>query len=920
MVGHSYIAKRALWDGAHYRQPAGTSAPLHAALHLFQLMGLPTGHKLGPYEVKGLIGRGGMGEVYGGTDTRLGRPVAIKFSSREFNDRFEREARAISALNHPNICTLYDIGPNYLVMEFVEGELLSKVIERGPLPLDKALSYAVQIVDALAAAHAKGVIHRDLKPGNIIVTRNGIKVLDFGLAKLGSERLPSESVDFIETGTAPITRAGAIVGTLYYMAPEQVEAKEADERSDIFSFGVLFYEMITGQRPFTGDTQAAVLAAVLKDQPSPMTQRQTAVPRALERLVRKCLEKRPDDRWHSARDLKPTLELIDLDAPPPTSSSASVSIQATTPARKRWLWPAVAAVALLAAASLTYTLWPKAQPPARATRFQITLPPNVTFSEYVSVSPDGQKLVFNATGEQSGLWIHDLNTLDWHKIPATEDGISPFWSPDSRFLAFAVGDKLKKIEVAGGPPQTLCTVTFPVGSGAWNQYGVIVFGGRGIGPLHRVSAAGGVPTDVTVMDTPRGEAFHALPKFLPDGKRFLYLRGGGPDVAGIYAASLDVKPAEQSPERILATAFAAPYVDGNLFFMRDGTLMVQPFEASKLRFSGDPLPVAEHVGTTGSIGIFSASPSGVLAYRTGPAAAAGSIQPTWYDRMGKVSGTFEQPGRDRGLVLSPDGTRAAARDANVPARGDIWLLDFTRGVRTRLTFRQSPGSYPVWSPDGTLIIFASGNLVDTIYEKAASGAGEEKELFNKPGESKQPTSLSGDGRYLIYHAFNVPNTGNDLWVLPLVGDRKPVLLLGTEFNESEGRFSPDMRWIAYTSNESGRNEIYVRPFNASGSSAPTLGQGKWQVSRDGGIAAKWRGDGKEIIFAGPGRDLMAVDVNGSGAAFQMGTPQKLFTLQAGGWDTTSDGKRVMMTVASGQDPNAQTPITVVLNWQADLKK
>src|SRR5579862_3829411 len=338
-------------------------------------MRLSPGDKLGPYEIVSLIGKGGMGEVYRGTDTRLGRPVAIKVSSREFNDRFEREATAISSLNHPNICTLYDVGPNYLVMEFVEGELLSKIIERGPLPLNKALSHAVQIVDALAAAHAKGVIHRDLKPGNIIVTKNGVKVLDFGLAKLTSERMPSADADNIATVTEPITRAGAVLGTLYYMAPEQVEAKETDERSDIFSFGVVFYEMITGQRPFTGDTQAATLASLMKDQPPPMSQRQPAVPRALERVVRKCLEKKPDDRWQSARDLKPTLELIDLDAPSLSSASASVPIPVQAPpvslSRRSWLWPTIGAAALLAVAALAYTFWPRAQAGGgRVTRFE----------------------------------------------------------------------------------------------------------------------------------------------------------------------------------------------------------------------------------------------------------------------------------------------------------------------------------------------------------------------------------------------------------------------------------------------------------------------------------------------------------------------------------------------------------------------
>src|SRR5580704_6541151 len=423
------------------RQP-GLRCSSSSTLGRITAMPLSAGDKLGPYEILAPIGKGGMGEVYRANDTRLNRSVAIKVSSREFNDRFEREAQAISALNHPNICTLYDVGPNYLVMEFVEGEMLSKIIERGLLPLAKALQYAVQIVDALAAAHAKGVIHRDLKPGNIIITKNGAKVLDFGLAKLGSERLPSGSPENIQTVTDPITRAGAILGTLYYMAPEQVEAKETDERSDIFSFGVVFYEMISGQRPFTGDSQAAVLASLMKDQPPPMNQRQPAVPRALERIVRKCLEKKPDDRWHSARDLKPMLELIDLDAPPPSSASASVPIpvQAPPPEQKT-RWPRVAlslAALVVILAVAVWAVWPKPAAPARASRFEITLPENVDFNTYLSVSPDGHKVVFTASGTQSGIWIRDLDTLQWRRLIGTDGAQSPFWSPDSRFLGFAV--------------------------------------------------------------------------------------------------------------------------------------------------------------------------------------------------------------------------------------------------------------------------------------------------------------------------------------------------------------------------------------------------------------------------------------------------------------------------------------------------
>ena len=572
---------------------------------------------------------------------------------------------------------------------------------------------------------------------------------------------------------------------------------------------------------------------------------------------------------------------------------------------------------MIAIGLVVWAVWPKAVPTPLVTRFEIPLPDKVGFDQYVSISPDGRKIVFNATG-QDGLWIRNLDELEWRRLPETQGAVSPFWSPDSRFLGFSVVNQLKKIDVSGGPPQTLAAMQLAPGSGAWNKDGFIIFGGRGSGPLWRVSQAGGVPVAITTVNTDRGETFDALPTFLPDGKHFLYLRGGADPVRGMYIGWLDAKPGEQSQERILSGEFAASYADGYLFFMRENTLMAQPFDAGRLKLQGEPVPVAEHVGTTQSIGVFSVSPGGTLAYRGG--GVGETLQLTWFDRQGKMFSTFGQPGLDQSVAISPDGTHVASRDAPQNGAGDFWTLDFSRGVRTRLTFQQGAGSPPVWSRDGSRIAFSAGNVLDTLFERPSSGAGDAKELYKKAGEIKIPTSWSRDGRFLLYYTI----AGKaDLWVLPLEGNRKPVLLIGTQFNSLEGSFSPDMRWIAYASSESGRTEIYVRPFIASGpSGVPALGEGKWQISKDGGTEPRWRADGKEIIFQAPpqGTVKMAVEVKGNGPVFEAGVPQRLFTAPLDfGWDVTGDGKRFLLAVALGQH-NTSLPITVVLNWPAFLKK
>ena len=877
-------------------------------------MPLSTGDRLGPYEIVSPLGAGGMVEVYKARDSRLDRTVALKVSKAEFTERFSREARTVAQLNHPYICTLHDVGPNYLVMEFVEGTPL-----QGPLPLEKALEYARQILDALDAAHRKGIVHRDLKPANVLVTKQGIKLLDFGLAKQ-AEGMGSGSVADDVT-MAELSTVGQISGTLQYMAPEQLEGKPADARSDIFAFGLVLYELLTGKRPFTGNSHATVIASILKDQPQPVHELQPLTSPGLESVLQTCLEKDPDKRWQSAREVKHALEWVSKQTAP------AVAPVAEAPSKNIRLWQVAAAVlALLAVGLAGWMFWPKKEPPAQVTRFQISLPDNVNFGQYVSLSPDGRKLVINAAGTD-GLWIRNLETFEWRRLPGTEGASSPYWSPDSRYLGFAVQNQVKKIDISGGPVQTLGSLPAGTGagSGAWNPDGEIVFGGRGGSPLWRISQAGGVPTAITAVDFEHGETFHALPAFMPDGKHFIYFRQGKPEVAGIYGGSLDAKPAAQPRERILASKFGASYADKYLFFMREDTLMAQPFDPGRLQLRGEPVPVAEHVALTGAIGIFSVSPMGNLAWRTG--AINTTFQLTWFDRPGKILSTFGQPGTDQLVALSPDGTRGAVRDAAVTAPGDLWTLDFARGVRTRLTFRKSWGSHALWSPDGNQIVFSAatptGNLLDTLYEKSSSGTGDERELLKEANANLYATSWSRDGRFLLYY-FSTTKTGADLWLLPLDGDRKPVPLLVTEFNEIYGTFSPDMRWIAYASNESGRFEVYVRPFETRGpAGTPSLGQGKWQISTGGGARPKWTGDGKQIVYDSLSLAAMAVDVKANGAAFEAGVPQQLFPMPRlasdFAWDMTADGKRFLLSAPQGQ-PTGPLPINVMLNWPALLKK
>jgi Tol biopolymer transport system component/predicted Ser/Thr protein kinase len=855
-------------------------------------MGLSAGTRLGPYEILAPIGAGGMGEVYKARDTRLDRVVAVKVSKTEFNERFEREARAIATLNHPHICQLYDVGPNYLVMEYVEGAPL-----KGPLPLDQALKYAAEICDALDAAHKKNITHRDLKPANILVTKSGVKLLDFGLAKVGTPLNAGEG-----TMTLALTGKGEILGTFQYMSPEQINGQEAGPQSDIFSFGLVLYEMLTGKRAFDGSTPASVIAAIL-ERPAPSVA--DVAPPALDRVLKRCLEKDPEKRWQSARDLEAELEWIG-NTPEPGKA-------APLPSRFGALAWGVAAVLLVLAAWGWYRATrPAEEPPVIK---MSVLPPekSALLDDIPAVSPDGQRLAFTARLDgNTSLWVRDLGSLEARALPGTEGASLPFWSPDSRFLGFFADRKLKKTEAAGGPVQSLCDA--PIGrGGTWNRNDVIVFAPELLGGLFRVPAAGGTPVPVTAFN--EKEPAQRFPWFLPDGRHFLYTAyGQSREKYTAYVADLESKTRRALIPATSNVVYAWP---GYLLYLRELTLMAQPFDASKLQTTGDAVPVAEQVGYT-AIDLrayFSPSQNGVLVYNSPFASStSGNSQLTWFDRSGKTSGTVGPPGELLGAAISPDGNSVATTRRD-PRTGvfDIWLYDLVRGTNSRFT-RSPYNIYPVWSPDSSHIaFFSSPGPITAVYQRATNGAGQD-EILDKSARVNAPVDWSKDGRYIIEQAVADSKTGTDIWVLPLFGDKKPFPYLQTAANEAAAKLSPNGQWLAYQSDESKRNEIYVTTFPQPG--------GKSQVSTNGGSDPVWNRNGKELFYVSADGKMMAVPVN-TGRKFEAGVPKALFgvrtdlTLFGAGYDVSKDGSFLIPVSA---EQSATTPITVVLNWQVGLKK
>jgi Tol biopolymer transport system component/predicted Ser/Thr protein kinase len=873
-------------------------------------MPLSAGDRLGPYQILEPIGAGGMGVVFKARDTRLDRIVAIKMSNEQFTERFEQEARAVAALNHPNICTLHDVGPNYLVMEYIEGES-----PKGPMPLDEALRIAHQIADALEAAHERGITHRDLKPANIKIKPDGaVKVLDFGLAKV--EAPTSGSSEHSPTFTIGMTEAGMIVGTASYMAPEQARGKPTDKRADIFAFGVVLHELITGRRLFGGEDAGEMLAKVIRDEPD-----LSDAPPSVRRLLAECLQKDPRKRL---RDIGDVWRLLG-EAPPGAGSTAAPDGWPETPGsgKTNWLWPAVAAFLVLCTGALAFVHFRESPPEAIPMRFGIAPPPKSTLDAF-ALSPDGRKLVFNLRGAdgRSALWLRLMDSLQARELPGTQGAnLDPAWSPDSQSIAFMAEGSLKKLDISGGSPQTLASYSNPATGICWGRQDVILFSSGRL--IHRISASGGEPSPVTALDPQKGELGQGRPFLLPDGKHFLYFRlMPKADQSGIYSGSLDAKPGEQAQKRLFDSATGVVYVTspaggGVLLFLRGQALMAQPFDSTRLELTGHAVQLADQVSTNLFDGLFTVSDNGVLAF----AATGGSNrQLTWFDREGKILGHVGEPAPRDELALSPDGTRVAEGRSDDAGKWVVWMLDVTRGASTRLTFEGGGAGNATWSPDGAEIVYApdGGNSRD-LYRKPASGAGQ-GELLVHSEETKTPQDWSRDGRFLLF-LQREKNTGTDLWALPMQGDRKPFPYLTTPFAKTQARFSPDGRWVVYTSIESGIKEVYVQPF-------PAASGGKWPVSSGGGSQPRWSRDGKELFYFAPDSSLMEVSVGAGGGTFEPGVPKALFRAPvlggSGGapnvawrWDISPDGKRFLMNTTL--DDAATAPVTVVLNWQSGMK-
>lgn len=895
--------------------------------------------RIAHYEITGKLGEGGMGVVYRAIDTRLNREVAIKVlpptvaSDLDRMMRFEREARLLASLNHPNINAIYGIEQSgefsALVLALIEGPTLADRIAAGPAPLEEAIRIVRQLAEALEYAHERGIIHRDLKPANLKVTPEGtVKVLDFGLAlALTNDGAGSASGDpsISPTLSMHATRMGTILGTAAYMAPEQAKGKAVDRRADIWAFGAIFLELLTGRPAFGGDTVAEVLASAIKE--PPLYRLPADTPAAVRRLIARCLEKDPRQRLQAIGEAR-----ILLAAPLEETIAAPPPAAGTGTHRLPW---AIAAALLLALAALGWRYFHQPVAAARQMRFQIPAPEKTELESYLSVSPDGRRLAFRASDGQVRIWIRALDALDVRPLAGTEGVQSFFWSPDSRYIAFAAGRKLKKVEASGGPTQTVTDLSSDelFLGGAWGADGMIVFGFSKPGmPLMRVPATGGAPVPIIAPD-PDHPSLSLSPSFLPDGRHFVYeFCPDPPYKCGIYLRSLDARPEERDTKPLIAAEFATHPGDtavayavspdpnfGYVLFERDGSLMALPFDARRLEAAGLPVLVAAGIGRMARS--FSASPGGILAFRPDNT-TIGNRSLLWFDRHGKPLGQLGSEGPWTGVALSPDGKFAAVNQSGQSSGSveHVWTIDTARGVPTRL----NPGDIIEYigggaiSPDGRVAFtYMKDGVKGDIYARPASGVGE-PQLLVASKNMKHPFDWSLDGRFLLFDTHSPEKI--DLCALPMTGDRKPIRLLTGLAGEASAGLSPDSRWIAYSSRESARDEVYVQGFLPD--HVPATGIGKWQISTAGGRFPLWRRDGKELYYIAPDRKVMAVSVVSTATGFRPGVAVPLFQLRAGqfrGYDVTPDG-RFLIDIQTQEAPHNTAPITVVLNWWAALKQ
>jgi len=882
---------------------------------------LTSGTRLGPYELLAPIGAGGMGEVYRAKDTRLERTVAVKVlpshlaASPDSRQRFEREAKTISQLSHPHICALYDVGregeTEYLVMEYLEGETLSDRLLKGPLAFEQVLRFGTEIADALDKAHRSGIAHRDLKPGNVMLTKSGVKLLDFGLAKAVAVPGAGSGASLTALPTqrgSNLTQEGTILGTFQYMAPEQLEGKEADARTDIFAFGCVLYEMATGRKAFSGSSQASLISSIMGSEPAPISAVSPMTPPAFDRVVRTCLAKDPEDRWQTAHDVGVQLKWI---AEGGSAAGVPAPVVAQRRNRERIAWTAAAVLLALLVGSLFLDL--RREPaPSGVLRTSI-LVPEKQFIRFLAVSPDGRRLAFVSapSGGKRALWVRPLDGLSAQPLDGTENADFPFWSPDSRSIGFFADGKLKRIDAGGGPAISLCDAAPNGLGGTWNREGTILFG-LPSRPIQRVADSGGPSEPVTKLDQSHNETTHRYPQFLPDGRHFLYLAAnlsGAPDDP---ANRIKVAPLGGGVDRsILPASSGASYANGSLLFVREGTLLAQPFDPKRLATSGTPSPIAERVATSIFFwrwGLFSANEAGLVAYS---AALPASSRLLWLDRVGQEVASVGEPATYQTPRLSPDGRllAVAVLDASLN-KPDVWIYNLGRGVRTRFTSGPSANNEPVWSPDGSRIVFTTNRKHQgDLYSKPVSGHGGEEPFLEGEGQ-RIAQDWSPDGFLAVEIREPKGERRVALSIVPAAGDRTPRVFFQRSTDIGEARFSPDGRAIAYSSDESGRSEIYLADFPGPGTRS--------QVSTAGGRAPRWQRDGRELFYVAEDGALMSVEIP-AGTTLEASAPKKLFeprrrTLE---YDVSADGQRFLVVEAGVE---SSPPITLVQNWAIAVKK